>query len=334
MSTNIHLLRRTENGGYRLETFRRRDAPSYAILSHTWSKDQSDEVTFQDIRRGSAHFRKAFPKLTFCDQQARRDRLDYFWIDTCCIDKGNEVEEKSTVSLMWQIYEAAEKCYALLSDVLSGSAQSDESSAGWEEAMKTSRWFARGWTLQELLAPRVVEFYSHEGDKLGDKSTLKELIHGITGISIGALEGQEMSNFGIEERLRWARDRETTREEDQSYSLFGLFGISMEISYGEGKEIARARLLAEVEDRCVVRNDAGRKSTRQTRLWICPLAERAFRISRPQSAAAANTRPRPASRVALRSRLCHVAGRHDCQAARRHWAQFHKFARVRALEKW
>lgn len=246
MSSIIRLLTRTEDRGYELETFLRRDAPPYAALSHTWSKEQSDEISFQDIQTGSAAIKKAFFKVSFCHRQARRDELDYFWIDTCCIDKTNEVEEKSTVSLMWQIYESAAKCYTLLSDVSARFTVDGSPTLGWEEEMRESRWFTRGWTLQELLAPQIVEFFSLEGYKLGNKSTLKKQIHRITGISIGALEGQELDNFTIEERLSWAEGRKTTREEDWSYSLFGLFGVSLEIRYGEGRQKARERLEAEV----------------------------------------------------------------------------------------
>lgn len=276
MGSILRLLTQTGDGGYKLESFRRSDAPSYAVLSRTWSEDPSDEISFQDIQIGNITNRKAFFKLHFCGTQALQDGLVYFWIDTCCIDKSNEIEEKSTVSLMWQIYEAAAICYTLLSDVSADTTTDGLRSGGWEETMCTSRWFTRGWTLQELLAPQVVEFYSLEGLNLGDKSTLKEHIHRVTGISLGALEGQELGNFTVEERLSWADRRKTTRGEDWSYSLFGIFGVSMEIKYGEGKAKARERLEREIGNQPAASSIQG-KNTDHRRRKPVPTLTRACR---------------------------------------------------------
>jgi hypothetical protein len=105
-----------------------------------------------------------------------------------------------------------------------------------------SRWFTRGWTLQELLAPNCVEFFSREGDLLGDKHSLVQEISEITNIPTEALKGRTMSLFCVEDRIAWANRRETTREEDKAYSLLGIFGIFMSPIYGEGQENAFKRL--------------------------------------------------------------------------------------------
>jgi hypothetical protein len=129
------------------------------------------------------------------------------------------------------------KCYVYLSDVsINKRKESDQSSEySWESAFRASRWFTRGWTLQELLAPSSVEFFSREGKRLGDKRTLEREIHSITGVAVRALRGVPLSSFTFEERMLWAKSRQTKREEDKAYSLLGIFGIYMPLIYGEGR---------------------------------------------------------------------------------------------------
>jgi hypothetical protein len=119
----------------------------------------------------------------------------------------------------------------------------------WESAFRSSRWFTRGWTLQELLAPSLgsVEFFSQEEDRLGDKRTLEHQIQEITGIPITALRGTPLSQFDVDDRLLWAEIRQTTREEDKAYSLFGIFDIQIPLLYGEGKDKAFQRLREEID---------------------------------------------------------------------------------------
>ncbi|KAE8440657.1 hypothetical protein EG329_006836 [Mollisiaceae sp. DMI_Dod_QoI] len=120
--------------------------------------------------------------------------------------------------------------YAYLSDV-------STRSSGWESAFRKSRWFTRGWTLQELIAPRSVEFFSKEATRLGDKSTLEQQVHEVTGVPISALRGEPLSSFSVDESKR-----ETKREENKAYSLWGLFGIYMSPYYGEGATESFKRL--------------------------------------------------------------------------------------------
>jgi hypothetical protein len=103
-------------------------------------------------------------------------------------------------------------------------------------------------TLQELLAPRNVEFFSREGKQLGDKRTLERQIHEITGIATSALQNKALADFSIEERLSWIEGRHTTRKEDQVYSLLGIFGIFLVPNYGEGKEYAMKRFKRELDE--------------------------------------------------------------------------------------
>ena len=110
---------------------------------------------------------------------------------------------------MFRWYRDAAKCYVYLPDVwvTKRKASNQFSESTWEPAFRASRWFTRGWTLQELLAPASVEFFSREGKRLGDKRTLERQIHEITGILISALQGAPLSQFGVDNRLLWAEKK-------------------------------------------------------------------------------------------------------------------------------
>ena len=103
------------------------------------------------------------------------------------------------------------------------------------------------WTLQELLAPISVEFFSRERRKLGDKRSLRQQIHGITGISHAALMGATLSQFSDKERFSWIQCRQTKVEEDKAYSLLGIFDVEMPLRYGEGSASAFKRLDEEID---------------------------------------------------------------------------------------
>jgi hypothetical protein len=151
--------------------------PPYAILSHTWGP-VNEEVTFEDIVEGTGKVKPGYEKIRFCGEQARQDGLLYFWIDTCCIDKSNNAELSRSINSMFRWYRNATRCYVYLSDVSSSSIGSNplRNPRPWESDFRKSRWFTRGWTLQELLAPASVEFFSRERKRLGDKSSLRTQI--------------------------------------------------------------------------------------------------------------------------------------------------------------
>ena len=141
---------------------------------------------------------------------------------------------------MFRWYCDAAKCYVYMADVKS-------SQLPWELSFRKSRWFTRGWTLQELVAPAIVEFFSEEGKQLGNKKSLEWHIHEATGIPVKALRGSPLSDFSIPERMLWAEKRETTRKEDKAYSLLGIFDVYMPLIYGEGRENAFKRLREEMD---------------------------------------------------------------------------------------
>ncbi|KAI5920957.1 hypothetical protein F4810DRAFT_680379 [Camillea tinctor] len=223
------------------------DIPPYAILSHTWG---SDEVVFADLTKTQDDRQKkaGYDKIRFCAEQARRHGLRYFWVDTCCIDKSDSTELQTAINSMFRWYRDAKRCYVYLSDVSATSATgAKDSVTPWEAAFQNSRWFTRGWTLQELIAPKIVEFYSREGHWLGDKRSLEPLVRDITGIPVAALRGTPLPDFSVSEREAWTRNRQTKYEEDMTYSLFGIFDVHMPLLYGEGKEKAEKRLRDEVQ---------------------------------------------------------------------------------------
>ena len=224
--------------------------PSYAILSHTWG---DDEVTFKDtVNLEKAKQKAGFKKIRFLCEQACEDGLQYAWIDTCCIDKNSSHELSEAINSMYRWYMNATTCYVYLSDVpglcppLSDEHSFHPSSLRWVEAFEESRWFTRGWTLQELIAPRLVIFYGHSWNYIGSLPELIERVSSITNIQIDVLDGSRpLKDLSVARRLSWAARRETTRMEDQAYSLLGILDVNMPLLYGEGQK-AFLRLQEEI----------------------------------------------------------------------------------------
>ncbi|KAH7392122.1 heterokaryon incompatibility protein-domain-containing protein, partial [Phaeosphaeria sp. MPI-PUGE-AT-0046c] len=250
----MHLLYIGDNGAFSLAEFYGKQIPSYAILSHTWIASH-EEVTFKDITKGRGQRKAGYGKLNFIAKQATADNLRYFWVDTCCIDKASSAELQEAINSMFLWYQKSSKCYVYLADVTSGTPSNIahdrmvSSHQSWKPAFLQSRWFTRGWTLQELLAPRTVQFFSSEGNLLGDKISLWSDIEKVTEIPLDVLQGDYayLLRYPLEKRLSWAAERETTREEDAAYSLLGLFNLHIPLLYGEGRRKAFSRLHRERE---------------------------------------------------------------------------------------
>lgn len=251
----MRLLQRNDTGDFVLTQIDENSIPlPYAILSHTWGAD-ADEITFEDLTNNTGKDKSGYKKLRFCAEQAARDGLNYFWIDTCCINKETKAELSHSINSMFRWYRDSTRCYVYLQDVPRPPINADEerSRALWLSDFCNSKWFTRGWTLQELLAPASVEFFSWEGKRLGDKSSLGQQIHEITVIPKSALQGAPLSQFSVNERLSWIEYRETKREEDRAYSLLGIFDVHIPPIYGEGMESAFRRLREEIgkQEKCM-----------------------------------------------------------------------------------
>lgn len=150
---------------------------------------------------------------------------------------------------MFRWYQKAVKCYVYLADVCIGGRDEESVRFAIDSKLPTSKWFSRGWTLQELLAPETVEFFSEDRINLGDKSSLEQQIAQITGIPIAYLQGRSLSRLAPEEVFKWVERRNTTKEEDKAYCLLGIFDVSMLLDYGEGQKRAFSRLYKEIEKR-------------------------------------------------------------------------------------
>ncbi|EKJ70957.1 hypothetical protein FPSE_08816 [Fusarium pseudograminearum CS3096] len=203
--------------------------PPYAILSHTWGEQ---EVLFSDIGTPTAASKQGYAKLTGCCRKAAQDGFDWVWIDTCCIDKSSSAELTEAINSMYAWYQRATVCYAYLQDVTDNSL----TLAFPVVEFYKSRWFTRGWTLQELIAPQTVELCSKEWNVIGTKRSLASGIGSVTGIPISVLRGANPSTYNVAERMSWASARTTTREEDLAYCLLGLFNVNMPLLYGEGSK--------------------------------------------------------------------------------------------------
>ncbi|KAK4222707.1 putative vegetative incompatibility protein [Podospora fimiseda] len=208
----------------------------YAILSHTWETDKTDELTLQELLNPSLNtstkcgYRKT---LKACEQALSRDNLKFTWVDTCCIDKESSAKLSEAIRSMYKWYKNAQVCYVYLSDL----APTNNNEKLTVATLYKCRWFSRGWTLQELIAPKNVVFFDQEWNERGTKNELSAVISEITKIPETLLNNTKpVSEYSVACRMSWASKRKTARPEDMAYCLLGIFGINMSERYGEGEE--------------------------------------------------------------------------------------------------
>ncbi|EPE25996.1 hypothetical protein GLAREA_01908 [Glarea lozoyensis ATCC 20868] len=226
--------------------------PPYAILSHRWDET---ELTLQDVKQSDRNLLPGFSKIQGCCSQARNDGLGWAWIDSCCIDKSSSAELSEAINSMFQWYRNSRVCYTYLSDVSNGVS---DIQAGGPQFM-ASQWFTRGWTLQELLAPKYLRFFDTSWTLIGPRNDwqandailkLEKLIELATGIK----HLSDYNNASVACKMSWAAGRYTTREEDRAYSLMGLFGVNMPLLYGEGPRAfhrLQLEILRETDDESI-----------------------------------------------------------------------------------
>lgn len=244
---------------FNLESFDEKDLPRYAILSHRW---EDEEITLQELQQKDTtillnstkmqvvngkplysfqNIKKGFLKILGCVLQAEKDGIWYIWCDTCCIDKTASTELSEAINSMFHWYKD-QLCYAYLGDVPhAGHHVSIET----DSAFAKSKWFTRGWTLQELIAPSRVVFFDQTWRFMGTRSGFRDFIAEKTGIDREVLDGGDPALSSIAKRMSWASKRETTRVEDLAYCLMGLFGVNMPLIYGE-RHKAFIRLQTEI----------------------------------------------------------------------------------------
>lgn len=218
----------------RLEDFSLKPKPGYAILSHTWEVDE--EVSYQEMLNRSNPYKKGWDKIRNTCARALTNRLYYVWIDTCCIDKTSSAELSEAINSMFAWYRDAEECYAFLSDLPSND----------HFHFHNCRWLTRGWTLQELIAPRRLIFLNAKWTFAGSREDRCYEIARHTNIPVEVLRHERrLTAISIAARMSWASNRSTTRKEDEAYCLLGLFDINMPLIYGEGTK-AFTRLQEEI----------------------------------------------------------------------------------------
>lgn len=240
------------------------DSVAYAALSHTWGAS-NDEVSHQEFHNlEEARKKPGFAKIEKTCKIAQSEGLEYAWVDTCCIDKTNSAELSEAINSMYRWYEESAICYAFLEDMLFEDAKPDDPTPSpsvpsregeyrrpvdrspLTAALANCRWFSRGWTLQELIAPRTLRFYDAFWTLVAEKSAIAKVLEAVTGIDEAALiDSTTILSYRVYERMSWASQRSTTRIEDMAYCLLGIFGINFPLLYGEGYK-AFARLQEEI----------------------------------------------------------------------------------------
>ncbi|KAI3342546.1 heterokaryon incompatibility protein-domain-containing protein [Ustulina deusta] len=213
----------------------------YAIFSHTW--EDGEEVQFDEFKDRTARTKRGWEKIRKICRLAGDEGYEFAWCDTCCINKTSSAELTEAINSMFPWYAAADICYVYLVDY-------DHSSPASE--LSASRWFTRGWTLQELIAPAQVRFYDASWATIGTKATLSKTLSSITGIEEHVLRASKdrkwddvLGQVPVAARMAWAARRKTTRIEDMAYCLLGIFGVNLPMLYGEG-ERAFIRLQEEI----------------------------------------------------------------------------------------
>ncbi|RMZ34758.1 hypothetical protein D0859_01050 [Hortaea werneckii] len=273
----MRLLHRDAQGTYYLKEIADALEERYAILSHRWYPD--GDILYADLanqQQPEIRNKQGWRKLRYAVDQAERDRYRYVWIDTCCIDKTSSTELSEAINSMFFWYQQAQVCYAYLwdissecpplSDARTPNAEGDVSETPgegqysqavdahpesavvrqWRVKFTECSWFTRGWTLQELIAPREVRFFGVDWNRLGSSHHLVETIAARTLIDADLLRGRkELKRYSIAQRMSWAADRVTSRIEDRAYSLLGLFDVNVPLLYGE-REKAFMRLQEEI----------------------------------------------------------------------------------------
>ncbi|KAI6143794.1 hypothetical protein BKA82DRAFT_65217, partial [Pisolithus tinctorius] len=190
--------------------------------------------------------RYGYQKIRNSCLQACHNGLHWLWVDTCCIDKRSSAELSEAINSMYAWYANSDRCYAYLHDTDANALPTDPDNDKFAESNGWPKWFSRGWTLQELIAPEDVHFFNRNWEYITRKRKCPRALSTITRISVDVLEkGLSWSYPSTAQIMSWAADRRTTREEDRAYSLMGLFGVHMPMLYGEGKK-AFLRLQLEI----------------------------------------------------------------------------------------
>jgi hypothetical protein len=220
--------------------------PPYLILSHTWSSNNDDEVSFSDIKSGHLLKPAWHTKVRGFCSIARQKGYSYVWIDTCCIDPSSSAELSMSINSMYHWYQQADACFVYLSDVKKSKHMDWFRNA--QKGRAKPKWFTKSWTLQELIAPRMLALFDKNWERLGGRAELSRAISAATGVPVAVLHGQDVREYSPDTIVSWSRWRQATREEDRAYSLVSLLGVYINERYGEGWKLAFTRLKFEIKN--------------------------------------------------------------------------------------
>lgn len=223
------------------DRFKDNGTPPYAILSHRWGEH---ELTYQDFLNTSKAAFNSPPtnlgtdknsgasKIAHACAQAKQAGLEWIWIDTCCIDKSSSAELTKSINSMFRWYQEAQICFAHLADV--NRQDNTKKKADVDNEILDSEWFERGWTLQEMLAPREMQFFDANWGPIGSRSELTPLISKAARISPEHLK--DFRRASVAQKMSWMAGRVTSEEEDTAYCMLGIFDLNMDLRYGEGRK--------------------------------------------------------------------------------------------------
>ncbi|KIM56619.1 hypothetical protein SCLCIDRAFT_58021, partial [Scleroderma citrinum Foug A] len=219
------------------------EATEYMILSHWWI---GQEVDYNEIvklakmdeeERSEIFWRAGYQKILQSCEQVKKNGYKWLWVDTCCIDKRSSAELSEAINSMYRWYENSRICYAYLQDVHSSSLPTVCNNEKYPKSRGWLEWFSHGWTLQEMIVPRDVQFFNMDWHPIGDKRTLPPILEAITRVPQHILmEGLSSNRPCVAQIMSWAAYRTTTRVEDKAYSLMSLLDMNMPMLYGEGKK--------------------------------------------------------------------------------------------------
>ncbi|KAG8217956.1 hypothetical protein J3R82DRAFT_6127 [Butyriboletus roseoflavus] len=218
----------------------------YGTFSHTW---EGAEPLFNDVLHDSVNQLAASPpvlKLMMFCMMVRDAGLRWAWSDTCCINKADGSALQESLTSMFQWYHESALTIVHLKGVRS------DSDLG---ALEKSFWNTRAWTLQEFFASRIIRFYTEDWKPYfpresvynhKDSSAIMGEMAAANGVDVQALLSLKPGSENVRQKLCLAATRTATKPEDTSYSLFGIFDVSIPVTYGEGHQRALGRLLQEV----------------------------------------------------------------------------------------
>ena len=222
----------------------------YATMSHCWcTAGLAKEIQFEELNQATLETvrdlrnRPGYRKIVESCSLTRKQGLEWLWMDTCCIMRESKTELSEAVNSMYQWYRNSEICFAYLHDVKFPFTTEPDA-----EMFPTSngrpKWFSCSWTLQELLAPRVIHFFDQDWQRIGDKDELAPKLTEITGIpedilTNGLPHPDDPCRPSAAQIMSWAADRKASTREDRAYALMGIFEVQVPTKYGEHEHAFR-----------------------------------------------------------------------------------------------